>query len=731
MPQLPWSLHHVGPVLVVSLFDGIGALFIALLALGLSFHAVAVESCPTAAGVCRASFRNVLHFDDVKDFTAEQIRPILSNNAFSAILVAGGSPCQDISVLHQQRRGLRSERTMLFQHVPRVARECEDLVRELNMRCPVLSLLENVSHGPSDVRQAMDAAMQGPPITIHACSFGWVRRTRCFWGSSGRRAMSECCLQPPTGASLDQDGAGCWHGTWSGKKPFPDCVVFRDRFKQAFDPRVNVGCTDDVKCFATFTQAIDHSVVPDVRASPDAVRRYMSDDRTFPAFAYEDHSLLWRGSQWRQPCASERAEIMSIPSSMLSWLDSAQEMSHQERERARASVVGNSFHVPSIMLALVLLFQMLPACTGIPPPRYSAFERCMRSQVQGSVFQPGMVESCPYLMHPEQLLVEVRSHFSPLGVILPDLVISDRVRKAVVKLQVYQADCYLRATPEDIGAPKWAQQRRVAEAASALGSQRGGPTSKFALPSLVPAGIGKETHMIMGSCLPSPFDTCAVLDPDAAFALRAMIALGPCIRTWRRIQVRALRAVSCFLGPWEAALRAAMPQPVARVASQKCPAMMTAMAVLLQWPDKSIGLRFVQGFSLLGCIESPGIFKPIDPPSLNPPCVKQAIEARAPAALVHLERRLPQALHAQQLFEHTMQEVDKGWAEGLFTKAQLDGAFGKKYVAADSGSCMCSPVASSGQSTMAGARVTTTLHGPPKPSLLIRLTSQLQRRGNL
>ena len=91
-----------------------------------------------------------------------------------------------------------------------------------------------------------------------------------------------------------------------------------------------------------------------------------------------------------------------------------------------------------------------------------------------------------------------------------------------------------------------------------------------------------------------------MLDPDAAFALRAMIARGPCVRAWRRIQVRALKTLACFLRPWEVVLRGAMSQPVAKVASDKCPAMMTAMAVLLQWPDKSIGLRFVQGFFPVG-----------------------------------------------------------------------------------------------------------------------------------
>ena len=180
LPQLPWSLHHVGPVLVLSLFGGIGALFVALLALGLSFQAVAVESSSVASGVCRASFRNVVHFRDVVTFTAQELKPMLLSTSFAAILVAGGSPCQDISMLHKHRRGLQPERTVMFQHIPRLAQECEARVADLGMSCPVLQLLENVSHGPLQVQRAIDEAMGGPPVTIYGGSFGWVKRTNAF-----------------------------------------------------------------------------------------------------------------------------------------------------------------------------------------------------------------------------------------------------------------------------------------------------------------------------------------------------------------------------------------------------------------------------------------------------------------------------------------------------------------------------------------------------------------------
>ena len=393
-------------------------------------------------------------------------------------------------MLNKRRKSLAIERTQLVCHISRVADACRELLTYLDLQMPVLQLLENVSHGPAEGTRAMDEAMLGSPITLHAGSFGWVKRTRCFWGSDGQTAMSAVDLQPPKHAKLEWQN-GIWHGVWCGKKPFPESVVFQDRFVHAFEHKENLGNMQPQKVFATFTRALDQSEVLDVKASADACQRYLEDGRTFPAFAYESHSLVWKQSKWRQLSASERAELMAVPASVLSWVNPARKLMPQKRVRVKASLIGNSFHVPSVMLALVLLFQLIPGTSGIPLPRYAAFERCLRGQAC-------MLESCPFLMEPENLLQQVEAQFAPLQVTLPPLCIQPSICKAVVRLQVYQGDCFWRDRPGDMGAPKWAQQRNAAKAASALGAQRGGPTSQFALHPLVPPNVGKAMHMAYG-----------------------------------------------------------------------------------------------------------------------------------------------------------------------------------------------------------------------------------------
>ena len=402
----------------------------------MSFRAVAVEWDGDAVDVCRGAFRNISHFADAQAFDVESLRDTLAQDQYAAVLVAGGSPCQDISFLHKHRQGLNADRTQLFQEIPRVATDCRKLLASLGRRTPVLQLLENVSHAPKTVVHAINEAMRGLPLTVHASSFGWVKRDRCFWGSDGQNSLtSSPKIKALSQMRLEQDKAGLMHAVWVGKKPVPEHVAFQDKFAPAFKPVANLGACVPKEAFATFTRAFVHPKSPDVRASPEACDRYQLDGRTYPAFAYEQQSLLWREQQWRQPNASERAALMCIPASMLQWLEKDSSSSPRETEHKRASLIGNSFHVPSVMLVLVLLFQLLPSTTGIAPPVYAGFEQCLRRQVRGTVFQPGMLESCPGLLSPEFVVQKVGAQFASLQVALPELVVTERVRLAVRRLQ--------------------------------------------------------------------------------------------------------------------------------------------------------------------------------------------------------------------------------------------------------------------------------------------------------
>ena len=185
LPQLPWRSPWDAPILLISLFDGIGGALLALTALGMSFAAVAIECNEEASAVVRAAFRNVQTIKNAEDFQAEAMLQVIQSGRFSLVLVMGGSPCQQVSRLNPSRAGLRSAESLLFRHVPRVASEFSEVISDSGLSIPVLCILENVEYASADFAEEVARCMSGPPLVVHGGSFGYVRRSRCFWISDG------------------------------------------------------------------------------------------------------------------------------------------------------------------------------------------------------------------------------------------------------------------------------------------------------------------------------------------------------------------------------------------------------------------------------------------------------------------------------------------------------------------------------------------------------------------
>ena len=407
--QVPWELPWSGPVLVVSVFDGIGGVLSALLALGCTFSVICVEQDEILSLAVRRQFANVFYQRDALKFEPEMVKEILQDGGYTALLVVGGSPCQDLSLLNRHRQGLASARTQLFKCIPRIAQQCESVVNELHLDIPVFSLLENVAYAPDSFRTEVDKSMSGPPVTVAAGSFGWCKRTRCFWGQVAGHAMSsqqDPCF--PKGVSYRNEAAGPVI-TWEGKKPIPEHVHFARGFSPCFEPTHVIKQGLAASPFPVFTRAFTHPLDQDARVSPEAVQRFRMDNATFPAYTYEQHHLLWKGQSWRQPSARERSDMMGLPWSLVQEVGSDMAEGSREQERARASAVGNSFHVPSIMLALILLFQLVPCASAVQRVQYPGMEARLRLHCLGAAWDPETVDRSPGLVQCEKLQDELRT----------------------------------------------------------------------------------------------------------------------------------------------------------------------------------------------------------------------------------------------------------------------------------------------------------------------------------
>eukprot|EP00434_Breviolum_minutum_P043432 symbB.v1.2.038718.t1/scaffold6139.1/size20637/2 len=161
-------------VLCVGLFDGIGALRVALDLLGCQVMGhISVESNAAASRVVESHFPGVEVVTDVKLVDDAMVHRFAGQfSQVSLVLVGAGPPCQRVSGLNADRRGaLRDERSSLFSHVRRIRS-----LFELHFPwCQVHSLMESVASMDDLDRDIMSADFGSTPWSHGVAGRGYTR----------------------------------------------------------------------------------------------------------------------------------------------------------------------------------------------------------------------------------------------------------------------------------------------------------------------------------------------------------------------------------------------------------------------------------------------------------------------------------------------------------------------------------------------------------------------------
>ncbi|CAE8598126.1 unnamed protein product, partial [Polarella glacialis] len=315
----------------------------------------------------------------------------------------------------------------------------------------------------------------------------------------------------------------------------------------------------------------------------------------------------------------------------------------------------------------------------LPDPTWAHFgpEFDLRQSVRGTVWQPGLVETWPELIEPTTLVASMHELFLSQGLQLDHAVQARNVpAKAVALLQSYWVNTQMRKLPGDNQGIDWSMQRNKHATAMGLGSQRGGPHCAGALPALVERRVGKEAHMAFALPLPSPFDSENVMDDDALYAARAMARLGPYVRVWLRRMNRALEALAKAFQPWDDLLVNLMRPDVQAVAKTKKPAMMACLIVLLRWPDRTLPVRYVLGFRLVGIIENSQLFRQLDKDTTVESGKEVFLGAHALKTIEGLPGKLRRGRFLTEIKESVLKEVAEGGAKGVYTENDLNEMFG-------------------------------------------------------
>ena len=338
-------------ILVIGLFDGIGALRVAVDLQGVHVGGyISVESNKHANRVVEAHYPGVLCVDDVAQVDEEMVHGwSLRFSQCTLVIIGGGPPCQGVSGLNSDRRGaLKDARSCLFVHVSRI----RELVKRYFKWAPTHALMESVASMDRQDRIIMSEDFGGPPVSIDAGKMTWCHRPRLYWTTWELAAGRGAAVS--RGAELE---------IWE--------LTAEQDVREVLEPGwVKVDCQ---RAFPTFTTARP-SERPGRRPAglhecqPYELARWQEDLHRFPPYQYIDkHGVINRKNIVRVPSVAEREVILGFPLHYTAPCSGKHDRKGSKYSDTRLTLLGNSWSVPVIAWLLNQLLWPLGFCRKLDP----------------------------------------------------------------------------------------------------------------------------------------------------------------------------------------------------------------------------------------------------------------------------------------------------------------------------------------------------------------------------
>ena len=338
-------------VLSIGLFDGIGALRVALdlLQVEVIGH-VSVESNPHASRVVESHFPGTVLVPDVAQVNAEMVSSwSMTFSQCSLVILGGGPPCQGVSGLNVDRLGAqRDARSCLYSHVKRI----ESLVRESFPWAQVHTLMESVASMDEEDKFLMTKDFGSDPWICDSGFMTWCSRPRLYWITWGITETVECELlcsgaRQEIRLHASQDIEEVVKEGWvkvDPDRPFPTFTTSRPSPKPGRKPAGLHQCT----------QA--------------EIDRWVADSHRFPPYQYAGRNcLINRQDQLRIPSIEERECMMGFPVGYTQFCLPKQERKSDAYRDCRLTLIGNSWSVPVVSWFLSQLLSPLGLCMRHSP----------------------------------------------------------------------------------------------------------------------------------------------------------------------------------------------------------------------------------------------------------------------------------------------------------------------------------------------------------------------------
>lgn len=341
------GLESHSQILSMGLFDGIGALRLALDALNISsLGHVSVESSSVASRVVESHFAGTIFVDDVLKVDENEVFSWSCKfSQVSLVILGAGPPCQGVSGLNSERKGaLRDKRSSLFKEVKRI----HHLVKRNFPWAMCHLLMESVQSMDEADREVMSEDIELQPWAIDAKGVSLARRPRFYWVSWDLIGSEGASILPPVSTNYADYGmveltaklTPSWYLEPGWKKaseePFPTFTTSRPRSHPGPRPAGIKSCTDQEKL------------------------RWQNDAYRFPPYQYRScFSVVNSKQEERLVNVSEREAIMGFPIGYTLRCFPKSKSGGADHTDARLSLIGNSWNVTVVTWLLSqLLFQL-------------------------------------------------------------------------------------------------------------------------------------------------------------------------------------------------------------------------------------------------------------------------------------------------------------------------------------------------------------------------------------
>lgn len=344
LKALPSLSGHI-PVLVISLFGGIGGSFrtydiLGLLPMGL----VHFDINKAANRVVSRRWPQTEMYEDVKLFNEELLRDILSRHlGIEEIHLWGGFPCIDLSSVNATGTGLAGPHSSLFYELVRIK---DMIIKEVGHYLKVKTIVENVASMKPDEASKISSKLGQVPYFLDPADAVPMHRPRLCWCSE----PLEDCL---AGITITHEAR--WKRVWA-EAPYPDKT-------QWIEPGVEWPGGEQGYVLPTAMKCIVRNKPPYKPAgihkcSQDALKRYEADQYRYPPYQYQwQYIFFTEHGTWRTIQAEEKELLMGFGWKHTCLCKSASEIkaSYQQYDDLRHTLLGDSFNIFSFIIPCAAL----------------------------------------------------------------------------------------------------------------------------------------------------------------------------------------------------------------------------------------------------------------------------------------------------------------------------------------------------------------------------------------